>query len=176
MSVLSTFTPPARDSARDQRQAQQVREAVQRAMARPMDASGDRELVRRVSRELGTGEEVVAAQVAAIRLQTVNQIAGRMRERAIAEGVAPNMAVRVYDLAGIKAAALATRDALERARIRQRARLAARPGLAQALEEEQRHALMERFEQSDEQLARDFEEAVREMAEENAEPGERLRV
>ena len=61
-------------------------------------------------------EEVVAAQVAAIRLQTVNQIAGRMRERAIAEGASPNAAGRVYDLAGIKAAALATRDALDRAR------------------------------------------------------------
>jgi hypothetical protein len=141
-----------------------------------VDASGDRDVVRRVSRELGTGEEVVAAQVAAIRLQTVNQIAGRMRERAIAEGASPNAAGRVYDLAGIKAAALATRDALDRARIRQRARMAGRPGLAEALEEEQRHALMERFEQSDEQLAQDFEEAVREMVEENEYPGERLRA
>lgn len=119
MNVFGTVNT----AQRDQRQVQLVREAVQRAMARPVDARADKDLVRRLSRELRAGEEMVASQVATVRVLAVQQVAQRVRERAVAEGLPPAAAVRLLDLGGIKAVALATRDALERARVRQRQRL-----------------------------------------------------
>jgi len=161
---------------RDLRQVQTVREAVERAMRHPLDFRADKEVVRQVARELRAGEDVVASQVSAVRLQAVNQMVIRVRDRAIEQGLTPATAARVTSLAGVQAAALATRDALDRARARQRARLDEQHQLMETFAQEQDEALMKRFEQSDEQLAHDFEEALREIAGEDDQDCDRPRM
>lgn len=143
-----------------------VRLALQRAMQRPLDSQRDEELVRQVSREVNQGEDVVAAQLAKERLRVAAEMVDRVRQRALREGLAPTQLQRLSKLAGVQAIALATRDALVRAQAGQHVRLQGRRPLALVFAAEQQRALADRYEQSDEELAHDFEEAVNELANE----------
>jgi hypothetical protein len=163
MTALSVYG--ALRHQRDPREAQLLRERVERAMLRPLDSRNDRQLVQQLSRELQVGEDLVATQVSAVRLRVANRMVDRVRERAIAEGLSPTSAARLSSLSGVQALALATRDALARARSKQQQRLGHEQRVSSLLESEQHAALMQRFEQDDELLAHDFEDAVQELME-----------
>lgn len=156
------FVPSPR--ALQHREVLAVRQAVERAMTRNFDTRRDREVVSRVSRELQAPEDVVAGQLAGLRLQAANDVMSRMRERAAAQGLTAAAAARLTTFPAMQAAALAARDGLLRAQQLQRERLGAKRALSELYAQEQERALMQRFEQSDEELEQDFEEAVREIS------------
>lgn len=156
---------PSNLSPRDPRHVLAVRQALERAMTRRFDARGDRQVVSQVSQELHASEDLVASQLTAVRLQAANQVVTRMRDRAAAEGLSPAAAARLTTVAAMQAAALAARDGLLRAQRLQRERLGVTRALAELYVQEQDRALMQRFEQSDEELQQDFDDALREISE-----------
>lgn len=163
MHAFATLT----NAERNPSEIERVRQALQRHMKAALDPRRDTELVDRLVGELRAPASVVAMQLAQERIRVAAQMTDRVRERAKAEGLSVEAINRLRTVSGVQALALATRDAIQRAAAGQQQRTAQRQAVLHALFHEQEVALMERYEQDDAQIAHDFDEAIREIEQED---------